>query len=335
MTISAIIIVYNLEKYIGDAIQSVLSQTRIPDEIIVVDDCSTDNSASVIKRYGLSVKYTRQPYNVGALRNTWAGVQSATGDVIAFLDGDDVWMPEKIEEMEKLFLSDNTICIASHGHVRVNANLEPMGIVDDTHRNIKRITGNYPYADWSEQFKHSILLRRGYWFGSAYCIRKKYLYMHEFEKIVEHYDKSQWAYLDMTLGPFMMASNIKCKAAFANRPLFKYRVHSDNSSASAKDNLAMIGVLNRIQYTDQLTLLLITKYLNDPAIAKRYADLDDEHALLRLQYERKKLLAINKFFAISVHLYKEKKIKKELSRLLITTFFGMPGLLRIKRKYGV
>jgi glycosyltransferase involved in cell wall biosynthesis len=335
MTISAIIIVYNLEKFVDEAIRSVLNQTRVPDEIIVVDDCSTDNTGAIIKSYGSRIKYIRQTDNVGALRNTWAGVKSATGDVIAFLDGDDVWMPEKIAEMEKLFLSDDAFFIASHDHVRVNGNLELSNIQDETHLNVSRITTTYPQNKWSEELKWSVLLREGYWLGSAYCIRKKFLQVEEFEKITAQYSNTQWAYLDMVLGPFMVASNIELKVGFVNKPLFKYRVHQNNTSASARSKVTMINALNRLQYTNQLTCILITKYFNDPAIVKRYDDLNNEHQLMRLQYEGKKFSAIKKFFAISPLLSREKKIKKELFRLIITTFLGIPALTKLKRKYEV
>lgn len=335
MTISAIIIVYNLEKYLEESIQSVLNQTRPADEIIIVDDCSTDNSVSIISRHISAIKYIRQPYNVGALKNTWSGVKVATGDIIAFLDGDDVWVPEKLEEIEKLFLSDDTMCIASHDHVRVNENLQLTGVRDETHLNVERITRSFPANQWSEQFKHAILFREGYWFGSAYSIRKKYLRMDEFENIMEKFKHSHWAYLDMTLGPFMVVSNSQLSVGFVNKPLFKYRVHSNNSSASALSSMAMLASLNRNQYTNQLTLYLIAAYLKDEAMEKRYAEMDDEHALMRLQYEGHKLAAIKKFIAMRTFLFKEKKLKKELYRLLITTFLGVKQLSKIKRTYEV
>ncbi len=68
MKISTVITLYNLEKYIDDAIQSVLSQTRQSDEIIVVDDCSTDGSADIVNKYRDSVIYIKQEKNIGALR---------------------------------------------------------------------------------------------------------------------------------------------------------------------------------------------------------------------------------------------------------------------------
>jgi glycosyltransferase involved in cell wall biosynthesis len=85
LKISAVIPAYNADKYIARSIDSVLSQTRPVDEIVVVDDGSTDNTAAVIKSYG----------GVSAARNT--GIEAATGDWIAFLDADDEWLPKKIE----------------------------------------------------------------------------------------------------------------------------------------------------------------------------------------------------------------------------------------------
>jgi len=95
MKISVVIPAYNAGKYIGRTIDSVLAQTRSADEIIVVDDGSTDNTADVIRRYGEKVKYIHQA-NAGAsvARNT--GIKAACGEWIAFLDGDDEWVSEKL-----------------------------------------------------------------------------------------------------------------------------------------------------------------------------------------------------------------------------------------------
>ncbi len=95
-TTSVIIPAYNAEEYVGRAIDSVLAQTRQADEIIVVDDGSTDNTADVIKSYGSRVHCIRQE-NGGAsvARNT--GIEAATGQWIAFLDADDEWLPEKLQ----------------------------------------------------------------------------------------------------------------------------------------------------------------------------------------------------------------------------------------------
>jgi glycosyltransferase involved in cell wall biosynthesis len=96
MRISVIIPAYNAAAYIERALRSVLSQTRAADEVIVVDDGSSDNTADILKKYQNQIISIRQPNaGVSAARNT--GIRAATGDWIAFLDADDEWLPEKLE----------------------------------------------------------------------------------------------------------------------------------------------------------------------------------------------------------------------------------------------
>ena len=129
MKISTVIILYNLEKYIDDAIQSALRQTRPSDEIIVVDDCSTDGSADIVAKYRDRVSYIKQQENVGALRNSLAGLKAATAAIVAFLDGDDVWMPEKLEAIEQEFLQDEEVILVSHDFIEVDENLQDLNML--------------------------------------------------------------------------------------------------------------------------------------------------------------------------------------------------------------
>ena len=93
--VSVVIPVYNTEKYLAEAIDSVLAQTTRPAEIIVVDDGSTDGSAAVAKRFASSVEYCGLPHcGQGAARNR--GVELAHGDLLAFLDADDLWAEKKL-----------------------------------------------------------------------------------------------------------------------------------------------------------------------------------------------------------------------------------------------
>jgi glycosyltransferase involved in cell wall biosynthesis len=95
MKVSVIIPSYNCAPYLSDAISSVINQTYINLEIIIVDDGSTDNTAEVIAPFRNNIKYLKQEnQGVSAARN--AGMRRATGDLIAFLDADDIWFPDKI-----------------------------------------------------------------------------------------------------------------------------------------------------------------------------------------------------------------------------------------------
>jgi glycosyltransferase involved in cell wall biosynthesis len=96
LTVSVVIPAYNAAAYLRDALDSALAQTRPPDEIIVVDDGSTDDTAEMVARYGDRIRYIRQiNRGVAAARNR--GISEARGHWIAFLDADDLWYPPKLE----------------------------------------------------------------------------------------------------------------------------------------------------------------------------------------------------------------------------------------------
>ncbi len=93
--VSVIIPVYNGGRYLAEAIESVLAQTYRPIEVIVVDDGSTDGSADVARSFSESVHYFYQPnQGVAVARNT--GIKNSSGELIAFLDADDYWAPNKL-----------------------------------------------------------------------------------------------------------------------------------------------------------------------------------------------------------------------------------------------
>ena len=92
--VSTIIPVFNGAAFLADALESVRAQDVAPDEIVVVDDGSTDGSAEIASRHpGVRVVAHDTNRGLPAARNT--GLAAAVGDVIAFLDADDLWAPEK------------------------------------------------------------------------------------------------------------------------------------------------------------------------------------------------------------------------------------------------
>ena len=100
--ISCIVPVYNGEKYLGEAIESVLRQEIEPTEIVVVDDGSTDSTAMVIAAFGDRVRFLRQ-MNQGPAAARNLGVGAARGEFIAFLDADDLWRPNKLHRQMERF----------------------------------------------------------------------------------------------------------------------------------------------------------------------------------------------------------------------------------------
>lgn len=100
MRISVVIPSYNRRPTLARALQSVFDQTSEVDEVILVDDGSTDGSSDMVKRQFPRVKTLRQPNRgVSAARNR--GIVAAQFEWIALLDSDDSWMPQKIEQVRK------------------------------------------------------------------------------------------------------------------------------------------------------------------------------------------------------------------------------------------
>ena len=96
--VSIIMPAYNCERFIAEAIRSVLAQTYTDWELIIVDDCSTDNTAQIVASFDdRRIVYQRNEKNMGAALTRNKALQIAKGHYIAFLDADDLWAPEKLE----------------------------------------------------------------------------------------------------------------------------------------------------------------------------------------------------------------------------------------------
>ncbi|MEY8370034.1 glycosyltransferase family 2 protein [Aerococcaceae bacterium 50-4] len=106
--VSIVTPVYNAESFIADTIDSVVNQTYKNFELILVDDCSTDNSKYVIDQYASDsrVKYEKLAKNAGAAVARNKGIELAQGRYIAFVDSDDIWDTEKLSKQIQ-YMSEN------------------------------------------------------------------------------------------------------------------------------------------------------------------------------------------------------------------------------------
>lgn len=129
--VSVIIPNYNSEKFIAQTIRSVMEQTYQNWELLIVDDCSTDNSRDIIRTYcekDERIKLFVNPTNSGAAASRNRAMREATGRWIAFLDSDDLWLPEKLQKQLE-FLTANGYKFGYTAYEHVNEQTEPMGVV--------------------------------------------------------------------------------------------------------------------------------------------------------------------------------------------------------------
>lgn len=125
--VSIITPVYNAERFLSDTIKSVQNQIYKNWEILLIDDCSKDNSAQIIKefqKYDNRIKYIKLKKNSGASVSRNEGIRNAKGRFIAFVDSDDIWKPEKLEIQIKYMLKENLgFTFTSYRYMKENGEL--------------------------------------------------------------------------------------------------------------------------------------------------------------------------------------------------------------------
>lgn len=139
--VSIITPAYNCANYIGTTIESVLSQTYSYWEMIIVDDCSSDNTEEVVLRYASKdsrIKYKKLEVNSGAAITRNNALRRAQGRWIAFLDSDDLWYPEKLERQVEFMLNCG-YHFSYTGYCEINEQTEETGKIVSGPRRITKL----------------------------------------------------------------------------------------------------------------------------------------------------------------------------------------------------
>ena len=130
-TFSIAMCTYDGARYIGDQLASIVVQTRPPDELVVCDDRSHDETAEIVRRFAESAPFPVRLHvneqNLGSTRNFEKAIRLCTGDLIALCDQDDVWMPRKLELVEATFDRAPGVGLVFTDAEVVDDALRPMG----------------------------------------------------------------------------------------------------------------------------------------------------------------------------------------------------------------
>ncbi len=132
--VSVITPAYNCADFIGKTIESVVSQTYTNWEMIIVDDCSTDNTEDVVKKYSENdsrIKYYCLARNSGAAAARTEAMRRAVGEYMAFLDSDDLWLPGKLEK-QLGFMKNNGCAFSCTEYEQVDENGKSNGRIIKT-----------------------------------------------------------------------------------------------------------------------------------------------------------------------------------------------------------
>ena len=128
--VSIIMPTYNCADYIIEAINSVKGQTYKNWELLIVDDCSADNTKDIVSKMQADderIHYFRNDGRRGAAESRNKALREAKGHWIAFLDSDDLWLPEKLERQIR-FMTDNNYHFSYHKYSCINEKSEPLGM---------------------------------------------------------------------------------------------------------------------------------------------------------------------------------------------------------------
>lgn len=126
--VSVIMPSWNTAKYIGESIQSVINQTYKNWELIIVDDCSTDNTDEVVSSFDdPRIHYYKNNENCGAALTRNRALREANGEWIAFLDSDDLWKSQKLEK-QLSFMNHNGYVFSYHNYEKIDENSKPLNI---------------------------------------------------------------------------------------------------------------------------------------------------------------------------------------------------------------
>ena len=233
--VSVIMPVYNGEKYIGKAIESVLAQ-KVPTELLVIDDCSSDKTELTVMKYMDSgnIRYIRNKENMGAARSRNWGVKASKGKYIAFLDADDWWEEGKLEaQVETMGLTGCDIC--STGREL----MQPDG----------HTTGKY--IPVKERITYRDLLKHNSINCSSVLLLRDVAAEFPMEHDDSHEDYLTWLKILRKYGP----------AAGIDRPLLKYRMSKTSKSGDKKKSAIMTYKVYRYMgYSHMRCILYFISY---------------------------------------------------------------------------
>lgn len=216
ISISVAMATYNGEKYIKQQIESILSQSKKVDEIIIVDDNSTDSTVNIIKDLNCSkIHIYQNEKNVGYIENFYKALSLTKGNYVYLADQDDIWEIDKVEKTLSVLLNSEENMAVCTGFSLIDQTGSPISNVKDyqvnnfvlqNHKGIENISLN------KLAFGNVVQ-------GCTYCLKRSvidvYLKIHNEEVIHDH--------------QLMLIAAAMGRVQYLNEPLIRYRLHGNNA----------------------------------------------------------------------------------------------------------
>ena len=316
LSLSIALAAYNGERYIGEQLDSIMRQTRLPDELVISDDASIDTTLDIVGEFARRAPFPVRIYEnrerLGSTRNFEKSIRACSGDIIFLCDQDDVWYSEKIVQIEKCFMNDEEAGVVFTDADVVNQNLDPFGP-----RLWKRFRFNLrKQAQVSAHDAFAVLLKHFVVTGATMAFRSSYRDL--VLPIPEEWTHDGWIALLISASSHLIALPI---------PLIAYRQHGSNqigterSGKNRDKNCAAYYGPRVLSYELARTRMLEFSARISNAEYKIHC-LDEKIGFLRACAElpderwRRLPLAIRELAALRYHRYAKKGIGSFFSDLL-------------------
>lgn len=283
--ISIALCTYNGERFLPEQLKSFENQTRLPDEVVVGDDCSTDGTWEILvaweKTVPFDVKLVRNEKNLGYEKNFEQTMLRCSGDLLFPADQDDVWLPEKLAEMERAFDENPDVGVVYCGRTLIDQFGNPMS------EHVTELFKIYHPAD------SSFFLSDGFdehpdCAGCMSAVRRSVVErLFPFPKPWAH---DTWIF---TMAPFYT------RMKTLKTPLMRFRRHATNASALGKEpdwahgrNVYYLTSVGQFRYHTPLREDLRRQFARQPDCAYksrylRYLDAQELHFGRRVRIQDK------------------------------------------------
>ncbi|KPK84167.1 MAG: hypothetical protein AMS27_10725 [Bacteroides sp. SM23_62_1] len=233
--VSIIMPVYNCEKYVGEAIESVLAQSFKDFEFIIIDDGSDDNTSQIIEEYDKTdnrIRILRNEQNLGVVKSLNIGLRQSVGEYIARIDADDIWLPEKLEKQIIYLEKNGDIGMLATSKLNIDA--------DGKIRERDKYPKTYSYKD----IRDNILKR------NLFC-HSSVIFSNNVLKKVGYYDET---FINSEDYEYWMRVISATKVEMLEEPLVYYRISTDAISyrrLKQQRYYAMLAKLRGIKLLDK------------------------------------------------------------------------------------
>ena len=228
-TFSVIMPSYNHERYVGEAIQSVLNQSYGDLELIVIDDCSSDDSVAVIKEFAAKDSRVRAFFhqnNQGISRTMNEAIGKARGKYVALFASDDLWVKDKLQIQKNILDRDENLIVWSDGIIIDESGRATGETFLQMHDAVSKKRSGYLFHE---------LIRNNYICGCSLVVKRKNMAGIKYDTRLKYLNDYK----------VMVDLSYSYRFHFVATPLVYYRIHKDNTIFASKKAWQADGVMIR------------------------------------------------------------------------------------------